>query len=79
MMMMRERKVGFIEMTAMRHRRIARDVRWGLEEPESGGEAQTLGRPAEREGWVVMGLLGEKGGLLTMMMLAARFSSLFHP
>ena len=21
------------------------DVRWGLEDPESGGEAQTLGRP----------------------------------
>ena len=27
------------------------DVRWGLEDPESGGEAQTLGRP----GWVNSG------------------------
>ena len=26
------------------------DVRWGLEDPESGGEAQTLGRPARDRG-----------------------------
>ena len=26
------------------------DVRWGLEDPESGGEAQILGRPARDRG-----------------------------
>ena len=34
-----------------RQNRIQIDVRWGLEDPEAGGEAQTLGRLARDRGF----------------------------
>ena len=33
-----------------RQKRMQMDVGWKLEDPESGGEAQTLGRPARDRG-----------------------------